>query len=60
MYPELSDRFAVGNHNCFVNKCCITLIDYTDGSDLRRREEFWEKVLKTVAAYGLLLHAFTH
>ena len=30
-----------------------TLIDKTDDSDLTRREEYWGKILKTVARYGL-------
>ena len=65
MQPELFEHFAADNHNCFLTDCSITLIDKTDGSDPTRREEYWRKVLKTVAPYGLntlswwlLLHAF--
>ena len=53
MQPELFEHFAADNHNCFLTDCSITLIDKTDGSDPTRREEYWRKVLKTVAPYGL-------
>ena len=53
MQPELFEHFAADNHNCFFPDCSITLIDKTDGSDPTRREEYWRKVLKTVAPYGL-------
>ena len=65
MQPELFEHFAADNHSCFLTDCSITLIDKTDGSDPTRREEYWRKVLKTVAPYGLNtldwwlhLHAF--
>ena len=53
MQPELFEHFAADNHNCFLTDCSITLIHKTDGSDPTRREEYWRKVLKTVAPYGL-------
>ena len=53
MQPELFKHFAADNHSCFWTDCSITLIDKTDGSDPTRREEYWRKVLKTVAPYGL-------
>ena len=53
MQPELFEHFAADNHSCFLTDCSITLIDKTDGSDPTRREEYWRKVLKTVAPYGL-------
>ena len=53
MQPELFEHFAADNHGCFLTDCSITLIDKTDGSDPTRREEYWRKVLKTVAPYGL-------
>ena len=65
MQWELSEHFAADNHGCFLTDCSITLIDKTDGSDPARKEEYWRKVLKTVAPYGLntlswwlLLHGF--
>ena len=53
MQPELFEHFAADNHSCFLTDFSVTLIDKTDGSDLTRREEYWRKVLKTVAPYGL-------
>ena len=53
MQPELFEHFAADNHNFFLTDCSIRLIDKTDGSDPTRREEYWRKVLKTVALYGL-------
>ena len=52
MQPELFENFAA-DHTCFLNDCSITLIDKTDGSDLTRREEYWRKVLRASAPYGL-------
>ena len=53
MQPELFEHLAADSHNCFLTDCSITLIDKTDGSDPRRKEEYWRKVLKTAAPYGL-------
>ena len=50
---ELSEHFDNDNNNCSLNNCTIALTDKTDGSDPTRREEYWRKVLKTVAPYGL-------
>ena len=55
MQPELFEHFAADNHSCFLTDCSITLIDETDRSDPTRREEYWRKVLKTVAPYGLMV-----
>ena len=53
MQPEPFEHFAADIRNCFLTDCSITLIDKTDGSDPTRREEYWRKVLKTVAPNGL-------
>ena len=53
MQPELFEHFAIDNHSCFLTDCSITQIDKTDESDPTRREEYWRKVLKTAAPYGL-------
>ena len=53
MQPELFEHFAADNNSCFLTGCSITLINKTDGSDATRREEYWRKVSKTVAPYGL-------
>ena len=63
MEPELFQHFVADSCSCFLTDCSITLIHKTDGSDPMKREEYWRKVLKTVAPYGLntlLLHAFIH
>ena len=53
MQREPFEHFAADIHNCFLTDCSITLIEKTDGSDPTRREEYWRKVLKTVAPNGL-------
>ena len=53
MQPGLVEHFAADNHNCFLTDCSVTLIDKTDGSNPTRREEYWRKILETVAHYGL-------
>ena len=53
MPPELFEHFVADNHSFFLIDCSITLIDKTDVSDPTRREEYWRKVLRTVAPYGL-------
>ena len=53
MEPKLFEHFAADKNNFFLTDCSITLIDKTDGSDPTRREEYWRKVLETVAPYGL-------
>ena len=53
IHPELFEHFQAITYNCFLTDCSITLIDKTDGSDPTTREEYWRKVLKTVARYGL-------
>ena len=59
MQPEVFEHFAADNHNCFLNGCSVRLIDKTDGTDPTRREEYWRKVLKTVAPFGLNTKRFT-
>ena len=53
MQLEHFEHFPADNHNCFLTDCSITLIGKTDGSDPTRRKEYWRKILKTVARYGL-------
>ena len=38
---------------CTFNDVSVTLIDKTDGSDPKKREDYWMKTLKTMAPYGL-------
>ena len=37
----------------FLNDVSVNLIDKTDGSDTKKREDYWIKTLKTMAPYGL-------
>ena len=53
MQLELFEHLATDNHNCFLTDSTITLIDKTNASDPTRREDYWSKVLETVAPYGL-------
>ena len=53
MQPELFEHIATEHYNCFLTDGSITLTDRTDDSDPTRREEYWRKVLKTAAPYGL-------
>ena len=53
MQPELFQNFHSEGHNRFLPDCSITLINKIDGSNRRRREEYWRVVLKTVAPYRL-------
>ena len=53
MQPLVFEHFSSNGYNGFLEDCCITLIDKTDGSDPTRREEYWRRVLKTATPYGL-------
>ena len=46
-------HFLSEGHNELEHDCEIIFIDKTDPSDLTRREYFWIRVLKTIAALGL-------
>ena len=49
MQTILFEHFYSEEHNGFLQDCCISLIDKTDGSDPTRRDEYWRVLLKTVA-----------
>ena len=40
-------------HNGFLNNVSITLIDKTDGKNLKKREDYWRRTLKTYSPFGL-------
>ena len=42
-------------HGGFLNDVSVTLIDKTDGSDPKKREDCWTKTLKNMATYGLII-----
>ena len=53
MQADLFEHFDSHGHSGFLEDCTIALIDKTDSADPTRREEYWRRVLKTVAPYGL-------
>ena len=53
MQEHLCRYFSSPGHRGFLNDVSVTLIDKTDGSDPKKREEYWMKTLKTMAPYGL-------
>ena len=53
MQEHLYKYFSSPGHGGFLNDVSVTFIDKTDGSDPKKREDFWMKTLKTMAPYGL-------
>ena len=53
MQEHLYRHFSSPCHRGFLNDVSVTLIDKTDGSDPKKREDYWMKTLKTMAPYGL-------
>ena len=53
MQEHLYRHFSSSGHRVFLNDVSVTLIDKTDGSDPKKREDYWMKTLKTMAPYGL-------
>ena len=49
MQEHLYRHFSSPSHMGFLNDVAVTLIDKTDGSDLKKREDYWMKTLKTMA-----------
>ena len=50
---SLYRHFSSPGQRGFLNDVLVTLIDKTDGSDSKKREDYWIKTLKTMAPYGL-------
>ena len=50
---HLYRHFSSSGHMGFLNDVSVNLIDKTDGSDTKKREDYWIKTLKTMAPYGL-------
>ena len=46
-------HFSSPGHRGLLNDVSVTLIDKTDRSDPKKREDYWIKTLKTMAPYGL-------
>ena len=53
MQEHLYRHFSSPGHRGFLNDVSVTLIDKTDGSDPKKREDYWMKTLKTITPYGL-------
>ena len=53
MQEHLYRHFSSPGHRGFLNHVLVTLIDKTDRSDPKKREDYWMKTLKTMAPYGL-------
>ena len=54
MQEHLYRHFNSPGHRGFLNDVLVTLIVKTDGSDPKKRKDYWMKTLKTMAPpYGL-------
>ena len=52
MQEHLFSYFSSPGHNGFLNDVSITFIDKTDPSDPLKREDYWNRTLKTMAPHG--------
>ena len=52
MQEHLYRHSSSPGHEGFLNDVSVTLIDKTDRSDPKKREDYWMKTLKTMAPYG--------
>ena len=53
MQEHLYRHLGSPGHKGFLNDVLVTLIDKTDGSDPKKREDYWMNTLKTMAPYDL-------
>ena len=53
MQEHLYRHFGSLGHKELLNDVSVTLIDKTNGSDPKKREDYWMKTLKTMAPYNL-------
>ena len=53
MQKHLHDHFLSEDQDSLLNNVEINLIDKTDPSDPKRREEFWKTKLPILATIGL-------
>ena len=53
MQEHLYRHFSSPGHRGFLNDVSVTLIEKTDRSNPKKREDYWMKTLKTIAPYGL-------
>ena len=57
MEENLNEHFYSDGHNGFLKDVTITSIDNIDGRDLKNRENYWMRTLKTLAPDGLDIEA---
>ena len=50
---HLCKYFQTEGHKGFLNEASVTFIDKADGKDLKKRERYWMRTLKTMEPYGL-------
>ena len=53
MQEHLYGHFKSPGHTGFLNDVSVTLIDKTDGSDPKKRENYWMNILRTIEPHGL-------
>ena len=53
MKEHLHGHFSGPVHTGFLNDVSVTLIDKMNGSDPKKREDYWMKTSKIIAPYGL-------
>ena len=53
MQEHSFEHFKSELHSGFLGNLSITLIDKTDGKDLKRGENYWMRALKTYPPFGL-------
>ena len=53
MQEHLFEDFKSKSHSSFLGNVSVTLIDRTNGKDLKRRENYWMRTLKTCAPFEL-------
>ena len=52
---HLFEHFKHEGHSGFLGNISIKLIDETDGKDLKRRENYWIRALRTYAPFGPII-----
>ena len=61
MQQHVHEHFYSEGHNGFLENVPISLIDKTESFQLKEREDYWVRTLKTLAPLGLNVEgAFWH
>ena len=53
MQQHPREHFYSKGHNGFLGNVSVSLIDKTDGFQLKKRENYWMRNLKTLAPLGI-------